>query len=195
MPDYASVPVSFSRSSLCALMFAAAACRSEPSSTFAARSEVAPETSVTRAEASLFGAKALERARGAIRERVGGDAAVLSIEIFSNRLLIQVANTARDGVVAYEWSADQLRGPLPVELRGTGTLSHNVFPLSSVELSSVPELARAARARVDSEHGEVTRVLIRRNLPSDDDVVMRAYVASPIRSGQLDADAGGRLLR
>jgi hypothetical protein len=119
---------------------------------------------------------------------------VLSIEIFPARLLIQVANPTRDGAVAYEWSREQLRGPLPVELRGAGTLSNNVFPLSSVELTRVPELTRAARARIDPDHGEVSRVLIRRNLPADDRVVMRAYVASPIRSGQLDADAAGRLL-
>ena len=129
-----------------------------------------------------------------MRERLGESASVLSIEIFPARLLIQVANANRDGVVAYEWSREQLRGPLPVELRGPGTLSSNVFSLSSVELANVPDFARAARLRVDAEHGEVTRVLIRRNLPIDDSVVMRAYVTSPLRSGQLDADAAGRVL-
>ena len=179
---------------VCAALLAPSACRSEQSGSIAARSEVAPETSRAKVEPNLFESRGVARAFRDVRERLGPNALVLSIEIFPARLLIQVANKGRDGAVAYEWNRDQLRGPLPVELRGTGTLSNNVFPLSAVELASVPEFARTARARIDAEHGQVERVLIRRNLPIDDGVVMRAYVTSPIRSGQLDADASGRIL-
>ena len=155
------------------------------------RTEAAPEPTAQRAPRALYRPDGIGKATAALKSRVGGAASVLSIEIFPERLLIQVSSGAEE-VVAYEWTAEQLRGPLPVELRGSGTLASNLFSLSSVDLSAIPEFVRIAGARIDSEHGEVTRVLIRRNLPIDDNVVMRAYVRSPIKSGQLDADANGR---
>jgi succinyl-diaminopimelate desuccinylase len=172
-----------------------AGCRRERTNTGLSRSESAPgSTPVTAAPRSLYTAPGIAKAVTAIRERVGDSGSALAIEVFPDRLLIQVANPARDAVLAYEWSSEEMRGPLPVELRGSGSLTSNIFPLSLVDLSSVPELAKSARARVDPEHGEVTRILVRKNLPLDDSVTMRAYVTSPIKSGHLDADASGRPL-
>jgi succinyl-diaminopimelate desuccinylase len=172
-----------------------AGCRGERTNTGLSRTESAPDSRPAATGApSLYTAQGIARATAAIRERVGDSGSALAIEVFPDRLLIQVANPARDAVLAYEWTPEQIRGPLPVELRGSGSLTGNVFPLSLVDLSSVPELAKNARARVDPEYGEVTRILVRKNLPVDDSVTMRAYVTSPIKSGHLDADASGRPL-
>jgi succinyl-diaminopimelate desuccinylase len=170
------------------------ACRSESSGREHSRSEAVPTVPAPAAPRPLYTVDGITKAISALRERVDGAAGVLAIEIFPERLLIQVTNPTRDAVLAYEWTSEQMRGPLPVELRGSGTLASNVFPLSLVDLSSVPELARVARTRVDPEQGEVTRILVRRNLPIDESVSMRAYVSSPIRSSHLDADASGRPL-
>jgi succinyl-diaminopimelate desuccinylase len=178
---------------LSSLVFAG--CRRERTNTGLSRSESAPSlTPVAAAARSLYTAPGIAKALSAIRERVGDSGSALAIEVFPDRLLIQVVNPARNAVLAYEWTSEQMRGPLPVELRGSGSLTSNIFPLSLVDLSSVPELARSARTRVDPEHGEVTRILVRKNLPFDDSVTMRAYVTSPIKSGHLDADASGRPL-
>ncbi len=168
-----------------------AACQPDGPSTNRSRAEAAPEAAAKAATRTLYRPDGIGKAATALRSRIGTTAGVLSIEVFPDRLLIQV-NSGADDVVAYEWTAEQMRGPLPVELHGTGTLASNLFSFSTVDLSAVPELVRIARARIDSEHGEVTRILIRRNLPLDDNVVMRAYVTSPIKSGQVDADASGR---
>ena len=172
-----------------------AGCRTERPSSRVSRAEAptkpAPGTAPAR---PLFTASGMAQALSAIRERVSESSSVLAVEISPDRLLLQVATPARDAVLAYEWTPDQMRGPLPVELRGRGTLSSNLFPLSLVDLSSVPELAKSARARVDPDNGEVTRILVRRNLPADDSVSMRAYVESPLKSGHLDADSNGRPL-
>jgi hypothetical protein len=80
-----------------------------------------------------------------------------------------------------------------VELRGSGALGENLFPLSSLKVEQIPELARAAVARVDREHGRVERIVIRRNLPADEAVGIRVYVDSPIRSSHVDADARGKI--
>jgi succinyl-diaminopimelate desuccinylase len=177
------------------ILLVCAGCRRERTNTSLSRSESAPDSMPAAAGAhSLYTARGIAKAAAAVRERVGDSGSALAIEVFPDRLLIQVANPARDAVLAYEWTSEQMRGPLPVELRGSGSLTSNVFPLSLVDLSSVPELAKNARARVDPEHGEVTRILVRKNLPIDDSVTMRAYVTSPIKSGHLDADASGRPL-
>jgi hypothetical protein len=168
------------------------ACQPDRPSPNLSRAEVAPAPKAAKGgQRPLYRPDGIGKATTALRSRIGSTAGVLSIEIFPDRLLIQVSSGGSD-VVAYEWTSEQLRGPLPVELRGSGTLASNLFSFSSVDLAAVPELVRIAGARIDSEHGEVTRILIRRNLPIDDSVVMRAYVTSPIKSGQVDADANGR---
>lgn len=179
---------------LACLLGFGAACQPNGPRPDLSRAEAAPTATskaAGTAQRPLYRPDGIGKATTALKSRIGTSASVLAIEIFPERLLIQVSSGG-DDVVAYEWTTEQLRGPLPVELRGSGTLTSNLFSFSTVDLSAVPELVRIAAARIDSEHGEVTRILIRRNLPIDDNVVMRAYVTSPIKSGQVDADASGR---
>lgn len=142
---------------------------------------------------SLYTATTLSDAMGALRSRVG-DASVLSLELSPGRATIQVQLASdRHRVVQYEWKGGRVFGPEPVQLRGKGNLETNLFPLSAIDVSNVPELVKAAVERVDAANGRVERILVRRNLPLDEAVGMRVYVASPIRDGQLDADAHGRV--
>lgn len=145
------------------------------------------------AELDLFEQSTLMRALTEIRTRVGA-ASVLMLELTQARAIIQVeAAEARGTVVQYEWVDGTLVGPIPVELRGSGALDSNVFPLSAVELQELPNLTRAAVERIDREHGQVERIVVRRNLPTDEAVGIRVYVKSPIRSSHIDADARGRI--
>lgn len=116
------------------------------------------------------------------------------LELTREHATIQVeAPNARGAVVQYEWGDGTLKGPIPVELHGSGALDTNLFPLSAVELREIPGLARAAVERIDREHGQVERIVVRRNLPTDEAVGIRVYVKSPIRSSHVDADARGRI--
>lgn len=157
------------------------------------RSDAVPSSTVAPGP-SLYGADALSDAMTAIRSRVG-DADVLSLELAPERATIQVRlSTDRHRVVQYEWKSGRLFGPEPVQLRGKGALEANLFPLSAVEFGNVPALVRSAVERVDAANGKVERILVRRNLPADDAIGMRVYVASPIRNGHVDADARGRVI-
>jgi hypothetical protein len=192
MADSSAVrPAAATPVALACLLGWSAGCLDDAPNQSLSRTEAAPQASVKVAPRPLYRPAGIGKATAALKSRIGASVGVLSIEIFPHRLLIQVSSGG-DEAVAYEWTTEQLRGPLPVELRGSGTLANNLFPFSTVDLSGVPELVRTAAARIDPEHGEVTRILIRRNLPVDDHVVMRAYVSSPIKSGQVDADASGR---
>jgi hypothetical protein len=143
---------------------------------------------------NLFTSEALNRLMSAIRERVGDATSVLMLELTAERATIQVEAPAHPGtVVQFEWGDGTLRGPIPVELRGAGALENNLFPLSSIDVGPIPELAKAAVERIDREHGQVERIVVRRNLPVEEAVGIRVYVKSPIRSSHVDADARGRI--
>jgi hypothetical protein len=131
----------------------------------------------------------------ALRDKVAPDPSLLRLEVASDQALVQVEAPGKLGqLVQYQWRAGTLSAPVPIELRGKGNLSQNLFPLSALDLSSLPALIDAAVARIDPEEGKASRVLIRRNLPQDDSVGIRVYVDSPRRSSHADADARGKLL-
>lgn len=160
------------------------------------RANAVPSTSSAHAagDASLYSKGALERVSSEIRHRIGERVSVLELELTQNSATIQVEAPTRPGnVVQYEWDGRELHGPVPVELRGSGVLETNLFPLSTVELEQIPELVKTAVERVDKEHGRVERLVVRRNLPVDEAVGIRVYVESPIRSSHVDADARGRI--
>lgn len=168
-------------------------CR-ERSSVTGQRFDAVRSASPARSSPSLYTLEALESLMEQVQQRLGNAASVLMLEITPERATLQVESATRPGyVVQYEWEAGALRGPIPVELRGTGALGENLFPLSSLKVEQIPELARAAVARVDREHGRVERIVIRRNLPADEAVGIRVYVDSPIRSSHVDADVRGKI--
>ena len=143
----------------------------------------------------LFDRDALLPLLSALRDKAGADPSLLRLELAGDQALVQVEAPGRLGqLVQYQWRAGTLSAPVPVELRGKGNLSQNLFPLSALDLSSLPTLIDAALSRIDAEHGKASRVLVRRNLPQDDSVGIRVYVDSPLRSGHVDADARGKLL-
>ena len=147
------------------------------------------------ATASLLVPSTLERVSAELRRRVGDTSSALMLEVTPQHATIQVeAPTRRGSVVQYEWADGTLRGPVPVELRGPGTLETNLFPLSSVDLTELPTLAKTAIERIDKENGELERIVVRRNLPVEETVGIRVYVKSPVRSSHVDADVRGRIV-
>jgi succinyl-diaminopimelate desuccinylase len=141
---------------------------------------------------SFFERAELVRRIATLRSHLGSTTRVLVIDVRDDRLTAQVQNpTKRGEVLEYTMSGDTFGEPRPAELRGTGELETNLFPLRNLALERIPELVTAAATQVDPEAGKVTRVLIRRQLPNTDAVRFRVYVDSPRVSGHADFDSNG----
>lgn len=144
---------------------------------------------------SLLERERFDAALAALVKKVGATRQVLAFEAERKEFHIQVQSaTNEDEVVEFRFRDGNVSGPEPVELRGSGRLASNLFRLELGELELIPELAGTAVERIDAEHGQVERVLLRRNLPESKDVRYRVYVESPLRSGQLDANERGEPL-
>ena len=149
---------------------------------------------------SLLEAEPLGRALDALTSAIrGGDASVeiqlLEFRASAERVVLQAADaTSSQRVLQWEYAQGEVRGPSVVELRGTGKLEENLFPLESVYLKAIPRLCSIAVDHVDPQDGRVSHLIVRRNLPFSQDVRFRLFVDSPRRSGLLDANRFGHPL-
>jgi succinyl-diaminopimelate desuccinylase len=150
-------------------------------------------TSTTDAGPPLFEREPLTRFIGALTARVGEDARVLALDLRQHGATVQVAD-ATGSVVEHELTGGVLAEPRTAEVRGSGKLDTNLFPLSSVALDRIPELATRAANEIDPSEGKVTRILVRRHLPKNEAVRFRVYVDSPRLSGSVDFDQSGNQL-
>ena len=82
----------------------------------------------------------------------------------------------------------------PVRLVGGGDLEANLFSSTDVKWKAIPALVASAVEVTGVEDGEVTHVIVQRNLPFTADVVIRVYVNGPRTSGFVEADAQGNIL-
>ena len=144
----------------------------------------------------LFEREPLERFLGGLATRVGSQARVLSLDLRAHRAIVQAEDRQKPGhVVEHELVNGAFGEPRSAEVRGSGELEVNLFPLSEVALRRVPELVTRATTEVDPAQGKVTRVLVRRHLPKTDAVRFRVYVESPRVSGSVDFDQDGNTVR
>jgi hypothetical protein len=89
----------------------------------------------------------------------------------------------------------QIRGPLRIEVKGSGEVKDNLFPFSEVNLPAIARSFRIAVLAVDPEDGKVEKLVIRRNLPFGTRVRGRIYVQSPRMSGSIDINENGTPLK
>jgi succinyl-diaminopimelate desuccinylase len=140
----------------------------------------------------LFERVPLEHFLETLTARVGRGARVLAFDLREHDAIVQVEDGTLPGHIAeHELKAGLLAGPRAAEIRGTGELAANLFPLSDVALERIPELVTRATTEIDPAQGKVTRVLVRRHLPKTDAVRFRVYVESPRISGSVDFDQDG----
>ncbi|HRE01312.1 MAG TPA: hypothetical protein PLV68_08420, partial [Ilumatobacteraceae bacterium] len=71
----------------------------------------------------------------------------------------------------------------------------NLFSDNEVNWAAIPGLREAALAQIPIEGAEVTHVIVQRNLPFTDQVVIRVYVNGTRSSGYLEADAQGNVTK
>jgi hypothetical protein len=143
----------------------------------------------------LLTAEPLTVALAALKAKAGPAISALRLEVHPAEIVLQARDPRQPKqVVQYRYRNGKVDPPLPIELRGGAGLEDNLFPLDSVSLNKIPELARLAVQRVDAHDGQVSYVLVRRDLPDSDEVEFRVYVNSPRKSGHLDADHNGKPL-
>jgi hypothetical protein len=158
-------------------------------------SESASASSSTQSESLLTRANALREAELALRKQLDAPIVALELRIFPERVVLQAQNPKHpESVIQYEYRAGRVAGPSPVELRGPGQLSDNLFPLAEANLMSVPDVVAKALQKVKSSQAQVGSVVLRRNLPVATDLRFRVYVTTPERSSRIEADGNGKLV-
>ena len=188
--------MSFARLLLPLLLLGAFGCRERNRAAVARRTDALPATSAVASRASLLSGTELLRFKEAVTSQWGADLSVLRVEIWQDRAELQLrAPNDPAAFVSFVYTGSStFEGPFPLTRAGSGNADSNLFGFASVDWSGVPGTLEQAKARVDPQHGEVSRLLVRRNLPHDDSVGLRVYVGSPYRDSHVDADARGRLL-
>ncbi len=169
-------------------VLAPAACE-EDSGTVSQRSEAAPPADV---EARYFRREELLASVQALRKRLGQPINSLRLEILPDRVVVQAQDPVHPlRVEQFEYQDGRIEGPLPVRLKGPGTLEPNLFPLADVPLDAIEAMVAEAVERVDEEHGTPARLIARRDLPHSSSVRMRLFVTSPTFDGHVDFDEDG----
>lgn len=121
---------------------------------------------------------------------------VLKAAIYPTYSFVQVQDPSRaENVDEYAWRDGRLQGdPAPVRLVGDGDLEANLFSSDEVRWNTIPRLVAGAVEATGVEDGEVSHVIVQRDLPFSDAVVIRVYVTGPRQSGFLEADANGDVI-
>lgn len=145
---------------------------------------------------SLYEARAFASVKRALLEKAGGSSVqALSLLVYPDHAVLQSQDPQSPKTVdQFVFRAGSVAGPVPVKLLGKGKLEDNLFPLQAVTLDNVPELVKAAQAKVDIPEGKVIRVLLRRNLPESMDIQFRVFVTSQRRDAVVNADKDGNII-
>jgi hypothetical protein len=149
-----------------------------------------------KASPLLYDKSTFANVKRALFQKAGGDSvAALSLLVYPDHAVLQSQNLHSPKTVdQYVYRGGQVAGPVAVKLLGKGKLEDNLFPLQAVRLDNLPDLVRAAQAKVDMPEGKVTRVLLRRNLPESMDIQFRVFVTSQRRDAIVNADKDGNII-
>jgi len=155
--------------------------------------ETAPPVVVP--EVNLFtGTQAGEMVAAIAAARGAAPLRMLTIAIYPTYSFAQVQDpTIPANVDEFPWRDGSVGVSSPVQLIGEGDLEANLYSDTEVNWAAIPGLIEASAAALAIEGGEVTHVIVERNLPFTADVVIRVYVNGPRNSGFVEADAQGNI--
>ncbi len=131
-----------------------------------------------------FAVEALEQYRKKL-----GDFKALDLKVWVGddvRAVAQVQDPDKpENVDAFEFKGESVGSPSPVRLTGSGDLEANLFSVTDVNVAALPAMFEQAIAEIGSPEGStgVTHIVIKRNLPIDEDIVVNVYVAAGTRGG------------
>lgn len=117
---------------------------------------------------------------------------LLNLTALNRVVVIQVQGADdRNAVLEYRFSEGKVSGPVPVELKGPGKLTDNLFRADSF----APHVAEKVLTAVRAEYSEeVRKLVVTRNLPASMDIRFRVFLKTGTTERVVVADKGGRLL-
>jgi hypothetical protein len=131
----------------------------------------------------------------AYRQALPGKLRVLNFEISYDRAELQVQDPAKPKHVdEYDYLHEQVSRPAPVKLYGSGSLEDSLYDWDEVAWDRIPAVVSKAVKMVKLEHGKVSGVTVKRDLPSTKDVRIFVHLYGPRQTGGLTADAQGNVL-
>lgn len=145
---------------------------------------------------------AAARAVTAIERVVGASPArVAEVDVYAEYLITEAQDPAiPDHIDRYEWRADDVPAPEPVQLSGPQEdVEASLFPTSVIRWERLAAMVKAAeRAALDNqplriESPRASYVTVERSTSSDDDgtVLVHVYISGPRRSGSVEMTTTG----
>jgi hypothetical protein len=120
---------------------------------------------------------------------------ILEVVIYPTYAFAQVQDPTEPTYVdRFPWRDGEVGASEPVRLFGDGDLETNLFPSTEVAWDAIPSAIATAVEQAAIPGGEVTHVIVSRDLPFKPDVVIRVYVSSDRESGYVELDAQGGFL-
>ena len=146
---------------------------------------------------SFFEETAAQAAIENLLKNKGSLLKALDLIVYPDRILIKAQDPLKlENVDQYTLNpGGTISEPVPVRLIGGGNLAENIFTLADVKYDSISLIAKEALSRTNIEGGKVTHLEVKRNLPFDKSVHIRAYVSGTRKFAFADYDAKGKFIK
>ncbi|MBI4703567.1 MAG: hypothetical protein HY744_20845 [Deltaproteobacteria bacterium] len=136
----------------------------------------------------------------AIKAKVGGSPVkALETIVYPDWAKMQAQDPKKpENIDEYRWRKGTLEAPIPVKLSGNPdlkTIETNLYSVDDVDFAKLPSLVDDANKRLAYEEAKVTHIIVKRGLPFSPDVRIRVYVNSPRKSGSVEYDAKGAMVK
>jgi hypothetical protein len=120
---------------------------------------------------------------------------ILQVVIYPTYAFAQVQDPSELTYVdEFPWRDGRVGDSEPVRLVGDGDLESNLFSSTDVAWDVIPATVASAAEQAAIRDGEITHVIVERDLPFKPDIVLRVYVNSPRESAYVEFDSQGKVL-
>ena len=145
----------------------------------------------------LFTAEGIDSAYAAIAERVGTDAMqVVEVSIVPGVLTVEAIDpNAPMELNQWSYTAGVVGASRPIDYDDdTEALQQNLFAIGDVPAATIVTAIDSSVQASEIEGGEVQSLIIKRNLPFDENVTMFVNVEGERSSKQVRVDVGGQII-
>jgi hypothetical protein len=134
------------------------------------------------------------------KAKVGGETRVLEMLIYPEYGHAQIVDPKKpDQGDQYDIRNDVVEDPGPLKFTGKQPtkedLKFSSFDIDEVDYTAVPKIVKDAIVQLKYEDAKTTHIMLKRPLPFNKDIRFRVYVNSPRRSGSVEYDAKGKMLK
>ncbi len=144
---------------------------------------------------SLLSSVGLDKAMSALRARLGAHAKLLQLLVFPGHVQVQAQDPKHPGkVVQYEYRNGKVGAAQSVSLESTDSLEESLYSIDDIKVDVIPDLAKRAVHELAHPGGEVSYVVLKRNLPFETEVQYRVFVKNASKDAYVDADKDGKLI-